>query len=422
MQRITGIMQNQNLINHINNQKFQMDQLQNQLATGQRISRPGDAPALATNQMYFRTRLNELEQFEKNVYEALDRMNLTDGQLSTITDILQRVRVLAVQASNGIYRGDNAFELKQAIAAEIDQHLRALVDIANSVDAIGRPLFGGFTVERKPFEPIVADIETPDGIKLENQIIGVQYRGDIGKRLVELERSQYIDVNFPGNRVFWGTNMTITGNVDTSGYVATSNQKFKIDGVEIQVEVGDTIDDIVDKINKAGLDIRASKIGQDYLSLHTITPHQIWLEDIEGGTVLQDLGLINPEQTQPPNNYNPTAKIDGFSLFDVILKFRNDLLKGDQLEISGQDLGNLDLALENILRYRSEAGARQNRLEQQMKKISWDKTFTTELLAKNEGIDFPETIMNLKWIENVFNYSLNVGSRIIRPTLMDFLR
>jgi len=44
------------------------------------------------------------------------------------------------------------------------------------------------------------------------------------------------------------------------------------------------------------------------------------------------------------------------------------------------------------------------------------------LLAKNEGIDFPETIMNLKWIENVFNYSLNVGSRIIRPTLMDFLR
>jgi flagellar hook-associated protein 3 FlgL len=161
--------------------------------------------------------------------------------------------VLAVQASNGIYRGDNAFELKQAIAAEIDQHLRALIDIANSVDAIGRPLFGGFTVERKPFEPIVADIETPDGIKLENQIIGVQYRGDIGKRLVELERSQYIDVNFPGNRVFWGTNMTITGNVDTSGYVATSNQKFKIDGVEIQVEVGDTIDDIVDKINKSWL-------------------------------------------------------------------------------------------------------------------------------------------------------------------------
>ncbi len=422
MYRITGIMQNQNLINHINNQKFQMDKLQNQLATGQRIFRPGDAPSIATNQMYLRTKVNEIEQFERNINEALERMNLIDGQLSTITDILQRVRVLAVQASNGIYQGDNAFELKEAIASEIDQHLRSLIDIANSTDAIGRPLFGGFVIERKPFEPIVADIETPDGIKLENQIIGVEYRGDIGKRLIELDRNVYIDVNFPGNRVFWGTNMTITGDVDTSGYVATSNQKFKIDGVEIQVEVGDTIDDIIDKINKAGIDIRASKIGQDNLSLYTLTPHQIWLEDIEGGTVLQDLGLINPDQSTPPNNYNPTAKIDGLSLFDVILKFRNDLLKGDQLEISGQDLGNLDTALENLLRYRSEAGARQNRLEEHMKKISWDKIFTIELLAKNEGIDFPETIMNLKWIENVFNYSLNVGARIIRPTLMDFLR
>ncbi len=422
MKRITGIMQNQNIVNHINNQKFNMDKLQNQLATGQKISRPGDAPAIATNQMYFRSRLNELNQFEKNITESLERINLIDGQLSTVTDILQRVRVLAVQASNGIYQGDNAFELKEAIAAEIDQHLRALIDIANSYDSIGRPLFGGFTIERKPFEPIVADIETPDGIKLENQIIGVEYRGDIGKRLIELEKNQYLDVNFPGNRVFWGTNMTITGDVDTSGYIATANQKFKIDGIEIQVEVGDTIDDIIDKINKAGLDIRASKVGQDNLSLYTITPHQIWLEDIEGGTVLQDLGLINPEQPNPPNNYNPTAKVDGYSLFDVILKFRNDLLQGDQLEISGMDIGNIDLALENILRYRSQAGARQNRLEEQMKKISWDKTFTTELLAKNEGIDFPETIMNLKWMENVLNYSLNVGSRIIRPTLLDFLR
>ncbi|MFN3604267.1 MAG: flagellar hook-associated protein 3 [Leptonema sp. (in: bacteria)] len=422
MNRITGIMQNQNLIQYIQNQKINMDQFQNQLATGQRILRPADSPSNAANQMFLRTRLNEINQFEKNAMESLDRWNLIDGQLSKVTDILQRVRVLAIQASNGIYQGDNAFELKEAIASEIDQHLRALIDIGNSFDAIGRPLFGGFTVERKPFEPIVADIETPEGIKLENQIVGVEYRGDIGKRLIEIEKDQYIDVNLPGNKVFWGTNFTITGSVDTSGYLATSNQKFKIDGVEIQVQVGDTIDDIIDKINKAGIEVRASKVGQDNLSLHTLTPHQIWLEDIEGGTVLQDLGLINPEQSSPPNNYNPNAKIDGFSLFDVILKFRNDLLKGDQLEISGMDIGNLDLALENILRYRSEAGARQNRLEEQIKKISWDKLFTTEILSKNEGIDYSETIMNLKWMENVFNYSLNVGARIIRPTLLDFLR
>lgn len=420
--RITGLMQNQNLIKHIHDRKLELDTLQNQLATGQSITRPGENPAVAAKQMNFRSKLFEIEKFEKNIEEAIDRWKHIDGQLSAVTDILQRVRVLAVQASNGIYQGDNGFELKHAIASEIDQHLRALLDIANTTDAIGRYLFGGYTIERKPFEPVITDIETPDGIYLENQIIGIVYRGDIGKKLVEIERDQYVDVNLPGNRVFWGTNMVITGSVNASNYVATSNQKFRIDGVEIQVDIGDTVDDIIDKINRAGIEVRASKVGQDNVSLYTITPHQIWLEDVEGGTVLQDLGLINPDQPHPPNNYNPLAQVEGLSLFDVIIKFRNDLLKGDQLEISGQDLGNIDVALENILRYRAEAGARHNRLEEFYKKTSWDKVFLTELLAKNEGIDIPETVMNLKWIENVYTYSLSVGARIIRPTLLDFLR
>ena len=45
-----------------------------------------------------------------------------------------------------------------------------------------------------------------------------------------------------------------------------------------------------------------------------------------------------------------------------------------------------------------------------------------ELLAKNEAIDFPETIMNLKWLETIHQSALSVGSKVIKPTLMDFLR
>ena len=63
-----------------------------------------------------------------------------------------------------------------------------------------------------------------------------------------------------------------------------------------------------------------------------------------------------------------------------------------------------------------------NRLESHEKKVAWDSTHMTELLAESEGIDFPETIMNLKWLETVHNYALNVGARIIRPKLLDFIR
>ncbi len=420
--RITGLMQNQSTVRTLNRHQYEMDKIQNQLATGQKIRTPKDDPAAATNQMFFRTRINELDQFERNISDGMARLNLMDGELGRITDILQRIRVLTVQASNGTYQGDNAFELKHAIASEIDQHLRALIDIGNGRDATGLPLFGGYTVERPPFEPVLSNVKGLKGVELENQIVGVEYRGDIGKRLLEVERSQYIDVNLPGNQALWGTNFTITGSVDNSGYIASSDQAFRIDGVEIRVQAGDTIDDIIDKINHAGIDVKASKIGQDFISLHSTTPHQLWLEDVEGGTVLKDIGLISADRSRPPNNYADTARVSGLSLFDVVIKLRNDLLAGDQLEISGRDLGNLDQALDNVLRHRAQIGARQNRLEEHIKRVTWDKTYMTELLASNEGIDVAETIMNLKWIESVHSYALGVGARIIKPTLMDFLR
>ncbi|MCE9600213.1 MAG: flagellar hook-associated protein 3 [Spirochaetia bacterium] len=420
--RITDIMKNTNLVGNISRHQYEMDKVENQLATGQRIRKPSDDPAAATNQMFFRTRVEELEQFENNIDDGYSRLMLMDGELDRVGSIFQRVRVLAVQASNGIYQGDNAFELKNAMAKEIDQHLRSLIEIANGRDAVGRPMFGGDVVERSPFEPIISNIRGGKGIELENMIVGVEYRGNIGQQLREVERSQYVDVNLPGNKVFWGTNMTLTGSVDNSGYRASTDQVFKIDGQTVRVAAGDTIDDIMDKINHANVELKAAKIGQDFISLHTTNPHQIWLEDVDGGTVLRDIGLINPEKSDPPNNYAETARQSGLSVFDTLIKLRNDMVAGDQLEISGRDLGNLDESLNNILRYRAEVGARQNRMDEHQKRVTWDQVYMKELLAKSEGVDMPEAIVNLKYLEAVHSYALNVGAKIMKPTLMDFIR
>lgn len=422
MIRITNLMQNNSLIRNLNRHQVAFDETQNQLATGLKVRRPSDDPSVATNQMFFRSRLNELNQFEENITDGYQRLKHIDGILDRMGEIFQRVRVLAVQAANGIYQGDKGFELEVAIGKEIDQHLRAIVDLANSRDATGQPIFGGYVIERPPFEPIESKIKGLEGLELKNQYIGVQYRGDIGEQVREIEKGEYIPVSVPGNKVFWGTNMSVTSKVDNSGYVATSDQRFKIDGVEIHVSVGDTIDDIIDKINNSPIEVKANKLAQDNISLSSTSPHQIWIEDMGDGTVLKDIGLIDPSSAEPPNNYSKSATVTGLSLFDVLIQFRNDLLQKDQERIGGRDIGDLDLALENILRYRSEVGARMNRLEAHETRVAYDKTYMTELLAKNEGIDFPETIMNLKWLETIHQYALNVGSKVIKPTLMDFLR
>ncbi|TGK99425.1 flagellar hook-associated protein 3 [Leptospira levettii] len=422
MIRITNMMQNNSLVRNLNRHQVAMDETQTQLGTGLKIRKPSDDPGAATNQIYFRSRLNELSQYEENIGDGYQRLQQIDGVLDKMGEIFQRVRVLTVQAGNGIYQGDKGFELEVAIGKEIDQHLRAIVDLANARDATGQPLFGGHVIERPPFEPIESKIKGLQGLELKNQYVGVEYRGDIGEQLREIEKGEYIPITIPGNKVFWGTNVSVTSKVDNSAYQATSDQKFKIDGVEIHISVGDTIDDVIDKINNAPLEVKASKLAQDNISISSTAPHQIWLEDVDGGTVLRDIGLIEPSASEPPNNFSKSATVTGLSVFDVLIQLRNDLIQKDQERIGGRDLGDLDLALENILRHRSTIGARMNRLEQHEERVSYDKMYMTELLAKNEGIDFPETIMNMKWLETIHSYALNVGSKIIKPTLMDFLR
>lgn len=419
--RITNQMVNNNLLKNINRHQVDMDEVQNQISTGQKIRRPSDDPGLATNQIAFRSRLYELNQYQKNMDDSKSRLDMIDGNLDRVTDILQRLRELTVQAANGTYQGDKGFELDVAIGKEVDELLKGLVEIANGRDATGQPLFGGHIIERLPFEAIGVSNKGLKGIEVHDKIASVTYKGDIGEQLREIERGEYLQVSIPGNRVFWGTNMNITSSVDSSNFRSESNQKFKIDGAEIHVAAGDSIDDVIDKINNAGIEVRASKLGSDNISLSTTQPHQIWLEDVEGGNVLKDIGLLDASKPEP-NNYSSTAVVTGHSLFDVVIQLRNDLTSRDQEKISGRDIQNIDSALENILKHRSIVGARTNRLEEHAKRVEFDKSYMTEMLANNEGIDYAETIMNLKWLESVHSYALSIGSKIIKPTLMDFLR
>lgn len=418
MIRVTNLMINNNLVGTLNRHQNNLQKSEKNLATGSKISLPSDDPAGAANQMLYRSRISELDQYTRNVTEAKDKLNIIDGQLDRVGEIFQRMRYLSVQAANGTNSG---FELKEAVAKEINQHLLALVDIANTKDATGRSIFGGSVIERDPFLPVYTHLMT-QGIDQGNALTGVQYQGDIQIQTRELERKEEMGITIPGNKVFWGTNTSIASNKDSSAWVSQGDQTFAIDGVKIEVASGDTINDIIDKINTAPLEVRASKGSQDDIILTSKTPHQIWLEDLNGSTALQDLGLIDGSNPEPPNNYSATATLSGLSIFDVVIMLRDDLIKGDTKLVGGRDLEALDIALENVLRYRSEVGARVNRLELHEKRLAWDKTYTGELLAKNESVDVTEEIVRLKWLETVHQYALRVGAGIIKPTLMDFLR
>ncbi|MBN1499830.1 MAG: flagellar hook-associated protein 3 [Spirochaetes bacterium] len=420
MNRVTNQMINNTMKYNLSRQQVKADELQNQLATGKKIRIPRDNPINATNQMLYMSKVNETDQFISNINESKSLLNYTDSTLQDMTKIIQRMRVLAVQGSNGIY---SSFELKEAAATEINQLLEELVSMANTTDGAGRSIFGGFeTGSQNNPNPFIPIYQTLTAGNQGDAMIGVEYRGDTGRLTREVSSGEYIQVSIPGNEVFWATNQVLNANKDSGNYQSNSNQIIRIDGKEIEISAGDNIDIVIDKINNAGLSARASKGLRNNLILETTSPHQLWLEDMGSGTVLKDLGMINQQFPEPPSNIDPSVTIDGRSIFEMAITLRDDLVRGDQELVGGRDLGLLDLALENVLRHITETGAKQNRVDQLASRSEVVKGNMMELLSESEGIDVAETMMNFSWLESVHQYALAVGAKSIKPTLMDFLR
>lgn len=108
-------------------------------------------------------------------------------------------------------------------------------------------------------------------------------------------------------------------------------------------------------------------------------------------------------------------------IFDVLIAVRKDLENGNLDDLTGDDLGKFDEAMDNLLRWRAEVGARVNRLELVRERLSQNQVNLEKLSAEVEGIDIAEVIMRLKMEENVYRAALGAGARIIQPTLLDFL-
>jgi flagellin len=97
------------------------------LSTGMRINRSSDdASGLAVSEK-MRTQIKGLRQAERNTEDGMSLVQTTEGFLTTTADILQRVRVLAVQSSNGIYTDND----RQLIQVEVSQMINEVDRVAS---------------------------------------------------------------------------------------------------------------------------------------------------------------------------------------------------------------------------------------------------------------------------------------------------
>jgi flagellin len=118
------INHNMSSINANNSLKFKsMSQARSmeKLASGEKINRAGDdASGLAVSEK-MRGQIRGLNQAERNIQNGVSFIQTTEGYLQETTDIVHRLRELAVQASNGIYTAEDRMQIQVEVSQLVDE-------------------------------------------------------------------------------------------------------------------------------------------------------------------------------------------------------------------------------------------------------------------------------------------------------------
>ncbi|WP_295162094.1 flagellar hook-associated protein 3 [uncultured Brachyspira sp.] len=416
--RVTEQSQLNGTVRSIRMNKSEMTDSQTRLSTGQRVQYPHQNVTATINSIYYRTRMSSVDAYQNNIIDGRERLNVAHDSMSAITEALNRARDLAVQGANSTYGADD----RAKMAMEVEEMIERIYDISKT-QSKGEFIFSGTSIKTAPFMAFYGHDERA-GRSIVKSVI---YEGDGNPQNREIENGQIINVATPGNYAFWGTDMEIISTSDSSAYIAAEDQDIMIDDMVINIKQGDNIEAVVQRINDANGNVSASigdlRGGQKVIQLKSGTPHKILLQDLAGGTVLQDIGLVRiGAANNPENNYEPSALVTGKSIFESLIYLRDAMLNDDVGSIGGEALGYIDSSLDNVLTVQANASSKTTRLDMGYNSFEDQKLAIQEALAKNENIDYAEEIINFNMWQYAHNASLQTAGKLLGRTLMDYLR
>lgn len=91
------------------------------LSSGMKINKAGDdASGLAVSEK-LRSQIRGLNQASKNIGNAISFIQTTEGYLTETTDVVQRIRELAVQSANGIYSAEDRMQIQVEVSQLVDE-------------------------------------------------------------------------------------------------------------------------------------------------------------------------------------------------------------------------------------------------------------------------------------------------------------
>ncbi|MEK7263945.1 MAG: flagellin [Bacteroidota bacterium] len=214
--RISDNTISNNFLINVNANRIRVDQLQIQLASGKRISKPSENP-IDSNTLLRLKELNENNsQHSLNIESTAGYLTATSNAVDQVIDIFQTaLETITASSSPAAQRDLSAYSDK------LDSLIKQFVQVANS-DYNGKYLFAGGFTTTVPYTMDFTDVDLSDNFAVE-RVDAVNYNGDETK--IEIPVGEGIN-----------SRMNVTG------IEAFGNTESDVRAFEILIEARDALD------------------------------------------------------------------------------------------------------------------------------------------------------------------------------------
>ena len=425
--QISSKLFNQQQLKQFSSTTEELQDLQNKIATGENILKASDDPVWAVELSGLNVVKKQIEQYERNVNSANDRLSLIDKNLENLSNIFIRVQELIIQASSDVLGASD----REAIAIEVDQMKEEILSLANAQDSNGSFLFSGYKTNTIPF---IKDLTGK-----------INYKGDRGIASLSISESRIIETTLDGGTLFQAVKGPLGNNVsifqmleDISYSIRTASggvDSVKSTGVaELTFEnknPGTWTFDLTGNLGTAT--ITAEITGEDpaefvrQINLGNTGVVATIMDDgktikltdsVNGPMEINNLSVygIDTAQKDPSSFFNvqPTDGI-GNNIGGVQKLYDNDQLPSKQLD-------NVASTQVHIANNRGEIGARTNSLERQVELLANRRLGVEKDVSDLKDADLAALVTNLQSMLTSMQASQQSFVKISQLNLFDYLR
>jgi flagellar hook-associated protein 3 FlgL len=399
--RVTQTISQTQFLTTINALESSINDTQNQITSGKQFTTASQNPTAAGSVNNYTQALAQSQQYGTNANSASTNLNTESSALTQVTNQLQTLRDLALEANNGVLSSSD----RASIATQAVQIQNSLLSLANTTNGNGEFIFGGYSAQAQPFSLTAT---------------GATYNGDQGQRQVQIAAGQTVADGDNGDTVF--------------NNIKTGNGTFQVTAAAGNTGTG--------LIGAATVTSPAAYVAGNYNitftdpTHYTVTDSAVPPNPVSSGTYT-DGGTITFNGQQITLSGSPAAG-DSFaaststnqSIFATVQNLVNTLQSqastapGATTAVNNQinnAINNIDQALTNTSNVQASVGGRLNSITTQQSVAGSQQVQLQTSISNLQSLDFASAITTLDQQNTTLSAALQAFQLTQGLTLFKFL-